>query len=56
MGDVRAECALPMQSLHERPPFLLISQDSGGHRSLRMKLKIRRIIEIRENRLLMGQT
>ncbi len=21
MGDVRAECALPMQSLHERPPL-----------------------------------
>jgi len=21
MGDVRAECALPMQALHERPPF-----------------------------------
>jgi hypothetical protein len=21
MGDVRVECALPMQSLHERPPL-----------------------------------
>jgi hypothetical protein len=21
MGDIRAECALPMQSLHERPPL-----------------------------------
>jgi len=25
MGDVRVECALPMQSLHERPPLLNLS-------------------------------
>ena len=37
-------------------PLLLISQDPRGHRSLRIKLKIRKNIEIRENRLLMGQT
>ena len=23
MGDVRAECVLPMQPLHERPPLIL---------------------------------
>jgi hypothetical protein len=34
---------------------LLISQDSRGHRSLRIKLKIRKNIEIGENRLLLSQ-
>ena len=27
MGDVRVECALPMQSLHERPSFLILDQE-----------------------------
>ena len=27
MGDIRAECALPMQSLHERPPITTYQVD-----------------------------